>query len=699
MAMWSDASSVWATCARTGADSFQLYSDACLWRITPGGLLEDMRIQTKQIRAVAVIAAGLISMQASLHAGADQWRHYGGGLDGARFARSQIITPETVTGLERAWSFQTGDATRDDGRYFGRRSSFKATPILVDGKLVFSTGFNRVYALDPATGNELWRYDPKVDFAIQYSEMFTSRGVAAWSDPKADPDDKCATRIYLGTLDARLIAIDAADGRECDGFGTHGSVDLTKGIANFRRGDYSMTSAPTVVNGIIITGSSVGDNGAIELESGVVRGWDAGTGRLRWSWDPIPRAPGKPGWESWQSGSGRRTGAANVWTTIAADSERDLVFLPTTSPSPDFYGGARLGDNRYANSIVALSATSGKLVWAYQVVHHDLWDYDLASQPLLLELDFDGRSRAVLTLATKMGFIYVLDRETGDPLLPVTEREVPQSDVPGERAAVTQRFSSIALHPVATAMPKIWEYDATHANTCRRMIAGARYEGPFTPPRLNGTLLFPGNPGGVNWGSMAAHIERGIAFVGVNRLPTLVKLIPRKDFSRLARIGKLNGFDAQYTAQSGTPYGIARYEVYNRDNSLPCYEGPWATLVALDLSSGAKLWEVPAGVVPNLEKGSEADNWGFYVAGGPMATAGGVVFLATPFDHRLRAYDMHDGRVLWSAELPAQPHATPMSYELDGTQYVLIAAGGDRADGKGRGDYLVAFCLTEDKQP
>jgi quinoprotein glucose dehydrogenase len=658
-----------------------------------------MKVRIKQIRAATAIVVGLTLMLVLLRAGADDWGHYGGGLDGARFARGQIITPETVTGLERAWLFQTGDATHDDGRYFGRRSSFKATPILVGGKLVFSTGFNRVIALDPTTGGELWRYDPKVDFTIQYSEMFTSRGVAAWRDPEAEPDDECATRIFLGTLDARLIAVDAANGRECDGFGTRGLVDLTKGIANFRRGDYSMTSSPTVVNDTVITGSSVGDNGGVELDSGVVRGWDARTGRLRWSWDPIPRDPSKPGWESWEHGSGRRTGAANVWTTISADADRDLVFLPTTSPSPDFYGGSRLGDNRYANSIVALRATTGELEWAYQVVHHDLWDYDLASQPLLLELDIDGRSQAALALATKMGFVFVLDRETGIPLLPVTEREVPQSDVPGERAAPTQRVPSITLHPVAPAMPKTWEYDEVHANTCRQMIAGARYEGPFTPPSLNGTLLYPGNPGGVNWGSMAAHTERGIAFVAVNRLPTLVKLIPRKDFSRLARIGKLNGFDAQFTAQSGTPYGMARYEVYNRDNSLPCYEGPWATLVALNLSSGAKLWEVPAGVAPNLHKGSEAVNWGFYIAGGPMATAGGVVFLATPFDYRIRAYDMHDGRVLWSAELPAQPHATPMSYELDGAQYVLITAGGDRADGKGRGDYLVAFRLSQAKKP
>lgn len=658
-----------------------------------------MCAQIKHRTAVALIATALIAVQTPFHAVANEWLHYGSGLGGTRFAYSQIITPQTVTGLEPAWSFQTGDATLDDGRYFGRRSSFKATPILVDGKLVFSSGFNKVYALDPATGRMLWRYDPKVDFTIQYSEMFTSRGVAAWSDPQAALDDVCETRIFVGTLDARLIAIDAADGRVCEGFGAHGSVDLTEGIANFRRGDYSMTSAPLVVNGIVITGSSVGDNGGVELESGVVRGWDARTGRLRWSWDPIPRDPDKAGWSSWEDDSGRRTGAGNVWTTISADAERDLVFLPTTSPSPDFYGGARLGDNRFANSIVALRATSGDLVWAYQVVRHDLWDYDLASQPLLVELNIDGQDRAALALATKMGFVFVLDRETGDPLLPVSEREVPRSDVPGERTAAKQRFSSIALHPILSSMPKIWEYDAEHANICQRMVAGARYEGPFTPPSLDGTLLFPGNPGGVNWGSMAAHVERGIAFVGVNRLPTLVKLIPRKDFKRLSRIGTLNGFDAQYTAQSGTRYGMARYEVYNRDNSLPCYEGPWATLVALDLSTGAKLWEVPAGVAPGLEKGSKADNWGFYVAGGPIATAGGVVFLATPFDHRLRAYDMSDGTVLWSAELPAQPHATPMSYELDGTQYVVIAAGGDRVDGDGRGDYLIAFSLANNKNP
>jgi len=264
---------------------------------------------------------GLICAQTT---GAEQWQHYGGGLDGVRFARTAIVTPDTVSGLEQAWVYRTGDATRrdatrGDGGYFGRRSSFKATPIIVDGKLVFSSGFNRVYALDPATGAAIWQYDPEVDFTTQYSEMFTSRGVAAWTDPHAESDATCATRIYL----ARLIAIDAANGHACETFGKSGSIDLSKGVANFRRGDYSMTSPPAVVNGVVITGSSVGDNGGIELDSGVVRGWDARTGALLWRFDPIPRDSGTPGWETWENGSGRRTGAANVWSTIAADAARD----------------------------------------------------------------------------------------------------------------------------------------------------------------------------------------------------------------------------------------------------------------------------------------------------------------------------------------------------------------------------------------
>ncbi len=624
---------------------------------------------------------------------AEGWMHYGGGLDGARYADSDIVTPATIGGLKEAWRFRTGDSTDGEG-YFGKRSSFKATPILVDGKLVFSTGFNRIIALDPETGAKLWRFDPDIDFSIKYSEMFTSRGVAAWSDPEAEANAKCATRIYLGTLDARLISIDAADGALCETFGTEGEIDLSKGIPNYRRGEYSVTSPPTVVNGVVVVGSSIGDNGGVSLDHGVVRAYDARSGELRWQWDPVPRFKNSPGAETWENKSAARTGAANVWSVMAADEARDLIFLPTTSPSPDFYGGRRLGDNNFANSIVAIKASNGEVAWAYQIVRHDLWDYDLASQPMLLDVDHGDAKRPALILATKMGFVFVLDRETGEPIFPVTERPVPPSDVPGERAARTQRVPSISLHPTEKNDIEIWIRDDAHTARCQEMLAGVRYEGIFTPPSLEGTLVYPGNPGGVNWGSMAAQKEKYIAFVAVNRLPTVVKLIARKEYHRQKSTGKVNGVDAQFTSQSGTPFGIARYELFNDESGAHCLKGPWSTLVAININNGSVLWEAPAGRAPGIDDDDEAAEWGFFAIGGPMATKGGVVFHSTTFDQTLRGYDTDTGKVIWSAQLPAGAHATPMSYEIGGAQYVVITAGGALANEKGQGDYVVAYKLA-----
>ncbi|NNF67557.1 MAG: PQQ-binding-like beta-propeller repeat protein, partial [Gammaproteobacteria bacterium] len=520
-------------------------------------------------------------MMAAGQVGADPWPHYGGHLDGRRYVSSTILTPENTQDLKQAWVFRTGDVANGGDEYFGRTSSFKATPILIDGKLVFSSGFNRVYAINPVTGKELWRFDPGVNFARRYSEMFTSRGVAGWVDRQADRNSICASRIFLGTLDARLIAIDARSGKKCSAFGEQGAIDLSKGIRNFRRGEYSLTSPPTIVKGLVIVGSSIGDNGGAQMESGTVRAFDARTGELRWAFDPIPRDPDSPGWSTWKGKSALQTGAANVWGVMAADPGRDLVFLPTTSPSPDFYGGERLGDNAYANSIVALRASTGEFVWAYQLVRHDLWDYDLAAQPMLVDIDRAGESVPALLQATKMGFVFVLDRRTGKPLNSVEERPVPASAVPGEIAAKAQKFPMLKLHAFSDELPPIWQHSPEHVEACRNMLEGVRFEGIYTPPSLAGTLLYPGNPGGVNWGSMAAHERRGLAFVVVNRLPTVVKVIPRRQFRKQSNDGVFNGVEAQFTSQSGTPYGMARFELFNRANTLPCLEGPWATLVAI----------------------------------------------------------------------------------------------------------------------
>ena len=624
------------------------------------------------------------------------WSHYGATLAGDRFANVESIDATTIGQLEVAWQYRTGDAT-DGSDFDGRSSRLRATPIYFAGNIVFSTGFNRVIALDPATGAERWKFDPKVDFSHGYSEMFTSRGVAAWRSTGAHQSSGCHDRIFLGTLDARLIAIDAASGRKCRDFGENGEVDLSTGIQNYRRNDYSVTSPPTVVGQNVIVGSSIGDNGHAHLESGRVRAFDVVTGELVWSWDPIPRRPDHPGAETWQDDSNMTTGAANVWNVMSADSELDLVFLPTTSPSPDFYGGERLGANAYANSIVALKASTGEFVWAYQTVRHDLWDYDHAAQPLLFDfVASNGVTISALAQATKMGFVFVLNRETGEPLHEAQERTVAASDVPGEMAATTQRFPRIQLHDIDARPLKLWNHTAEHLQACEQMLEGVRYEGIFTPPSLQGTLLYPGNAGGTNWGSMAYDRTQRIGYLTVNRLPTVVKLIPREDFPALKKIGKFNGQDAQFTEQRGTPFGMARFELYDKKTVLPCLEGPWSSLVAIDLAEGAVLWERPAGVSLRVPKDSEAALWGDYASGGPIVTASGLVFLATPFDFALRAYSGSSGELLWETELPAGAHATPMGYTHAGRDYIVVAAGDRLRDAEGRGDFIIAFSLKND---
>lgn len=652
--------------------------------------------KVKRVSLITLVIKGCTSAIVACAAfgsfGSETWSHYGGSLSGDRYVSNSNIDRNTVGTLVEAWRYRSGDSTDGTG-YHGRSSNFKATPILVHDKLVFSTGFNRVMAIDPGTGREIWRFDPEVDFSLSYSEMFTSRGVAASVTNRSDDRDFCDNRVILGTIDARLIALDADSGKRCIEFGQKGTVDLSLGIRNYRKEHYSVTSPPTVVNDLIVVGLAVGDNHGVEVEPGVVRAFDVATGELVWSWDPIPRSENDPGAESWKRKSRKKTGGGNVWTTMAADSERDSVFLPTTSPAPDFYGGERIGDNEYTNSVVALKASTGEFLWGYQVLRHDLWDYDLAAQPLLFDhKDENGAIRPALAQATKMGFVFVLDRLTGKPLHSVKEVPVPQSDVPGEVAAETQRFPKLQLHATSPDGFKLWGHTEEHLKACERMMEGVRFEGTFTPPSLKGTLLFPGNPGGTNWGSMASDRVENLGYLTVNRWPTIVRLFPRKSYAAASRLGRFNTKSAQFNTQSGTPYGMARFDPVHND--IPCFVGPWATLVAVDLDLGEIVWETPAGKRPWIDLGEEANQWGSYTTGGPLVTSGGIVFLATSSDKMIRAYDGKYGEVLWEHELPAGADATPMGYRYGDSEYIVITAGGSLRSGHGRGDYVIAFELS-----
>ena len=566
------------------------------------------------------------------------------------------INTKNVGKLKVAWTYRTG--ALEPATALNRKAAFESTPLLVDGTLYVTTPFNHVIALDPATGVQKWKYDPKIDRTRNYSEV-TNRGVAAWIDPKAARNMPCRLVLFEGTLDARLLAIDGKSGKLCY------EVDLTGGVDHHDTGDYQVTSAPTVVGDFVITGSSIGDNGAVDMERGLVRAYDARTGRLRWSWDPIP----------WAASQKPRTGAANAWSTFAADVKRDLVFIPTGSASPDYYGGLRPDDNRHANSVVALKASTGQLVWSFQAIHHDLWDYDIAAPPLLI----DFRGRPAVAVNTKIGNLFVLDRETGKPLAPIEERPAPKSDVPGETASPTQPMPAWpALVPQKFNLDDVYGATPETKQWCRDQLRGVRNEGMFTPPSLQGTVVFPGHVGGVNWGGAAWDPSRNLLFANTNRLIAVVKLIPRDEAPAAARASRELGRDIEIARQTGTPYAVAR-EFLISPGRTPCNPPPWNALVAFDLAAGKPKWESPVGPMATL--------------GGPIATAGGLVFTGAAMDTYFRAFDSSTGAEVWKAELPASAQAIPMTYEFGGKQYVVISAGGHGKLGTKMGDSVVAFAL------
>ena len=633
-----------------------------------------------------VCTAALPAVAAAQATATTEWPAYGGDAGGKRYAPLTQITVANVSSLRLAWVYRTGDLL--DGR--GR---FEATPLLVDGTLYLATPLGRVIALDPATGTEHWNFDPHIDLHGDYGD-FANRGVSTWVDGVALSGASCRRRIYVATVDARLIALDGVTGKSCEHFGARGSVDLTRGLLNapMYASEYGVTSPPAVVGDLVIVGSAVSDNKRTDAPSGVVRAYDARTGRERWSWDPVPRDSATPGYDTWRGRWAHATGGANAWSVLSADPAADLVFVPTGSASPDYFGGERLGQNLYANSVVALRASTGALVWHFQVVHHDLWDYDVPAQPVVFTLRRDGRETPAIAVATKMGHIFILDRRTGAPLFPVEERPVPHTDVPGEETWPTQPFPPPAFRLVPESLPASDAFGITPAarEQCRQYIAARRSEGIFTPPSLRGMVVFPGNLGGSNWSGIAIDERRGLIVAPTNRLAMVVTLIPR-DSLRAARMAHP---DIETGRMRGTPFGMTRQLLWTgeRDRGL-CNPPPWGQLAALDLAAGRVKWQVPVGFLPWLADKPEARHWGSPGVGGALVTAGGLVFIAGTLDQHLRAFDLETGRELWSMPLPAGGHALPMTYATGGRQYVVLAAGGHDRLRTTFGDHVLAFTL------
>jgi quinoprotein glucose dehydrogenase len=663
-------------------------------------------------RAVCLILRATILIAATIGAGgmnqsafaqspdASDWGYYGGDMFGQRFSSLDEINRKNVSHLAVAWTFRTGE----NGAGFARASkmSFEATPVLGFGLLYLETPTNIIFALDPETGVQRWRFDPHIDRSLSYGEV-TSRGVSLWEDSDTKHQGVCVRRIFTGTLDARLLAVDAATGTPCKDFGTDGEVDLTTGMRLVDKADYLVTSPPAIYQNVVVVGSAIGDDRASSVERGVIRGFDARSGALLWSFDPLPDSPTHPAAAEWDLAQANSTGAANSWGVMSIDEDNGLVLIPTGSASPEFFGGSRLGSNRFANSLVALQARSGKLAWQQQLVHHDLWDFDLAAQPVLGDIELQGIPVPAVIQATKTGMLYIFDRAKGQPLFPINEKPVPPSSVAGEQAWPTQPFSS--LPSLVSQKPldpeEAWGVTFWDRGKCRDMIAAHRNEGIFTPPDTRGTILSPGYLGGVNWGGIVFDESRQRVIAAVNHLPMVLTLVPQAEAEAQMKSGDFP--NSEFGKQTGTPYTMRREPLLS-PWGLPCTAPPWGTLASIDLRRNRIVWQVPLGSTANIGPWfAPTRDFGTPNLGGPIGTAGDLVFVGAAMDSYFRAFDIETGRELWKYHLPAGGQATPMTYRAgrNQRQFVVIAAGGHGGLKTPRGDYVIAFALptTASKKP
>jgi quinoprotein glucose dehydrogenase len=639
-------------------------------------------------RGIAVTLAALSVAGAA----ASDWPELGRDKAGTRYSPLGRITPANVADLEIAWTWATGEMTRRGPA--ADKATEQGIPILAAGNLMVCTAFNRIVALDPASGAERWAFDPGIDTALGDKGGFKCRGVAQWRDDEVPASAPCHERLLFGTNDLRLFAIDARTGRRCPGFGDNGEVAVPTARPLAFKGEVSHHSVPAIVNGVVVLGSSIADDYRADTPSGRVQAFDARSGARLWAFDPVPRDPDDPAAPTWEDGAAQRAGSANVWGHMAVDEARDLVFLPTSTPAPDAYGGLRPGANAYANSIVALRGATGEVVWHFQIVHHSVWDYDLAAQPLLVDLPRDGGSVPALVQNTKQGLVFVFHRETGAPLFPVEERPVPAGDVPGEWYAPTQPFPlrPPPLVPHGATPEDAWGFTFWDERVCRRYIEGLRHGPIYTPPSLEGTVVSPWTAGGVNWGGAAWDPQRRWMIVNTSRIMKVMKLTPA-DAPAPRAADDPDGFELDPAHRlAGTPYDYQEGLLLS-PLGAPCNPPPWGALTAVDLVAGEIVWEVPLGSIEAFLPVPIPWRLGTPNIGAPIVTAGGLVFIGATMDARLRAFDLTTGEELWSAKLPASAMTSPITYEAGGRQYVAIMAGGSAEMPGPRAETVFAFAL------
>ena len=636
---------------------------------------------------VALSGFLLLLMAATVRADDSGWLHYGGDQGGKHYSTAEQINRDNVAALDVAWSHRSGDMARYGDEM--NNTSTQSTPILLPAaageSLVYCTPFNRVIALDPGSGEQRWQFEPQID--RRGDRPFRCRGVSYAEDATVASGRACRHRLYLGTHDRKLWAIDATNGKPCAQFGAGGKVVLY-GEEGYVPGDVSNSSAPLVANGVVVVGSTVIDFARSKTPRGTVQAFDSSSGAPLWQFDPLQGYP--------------NSGSANVWAPMSVDEENGLLFMPTSAASPDYYGTDRPGNGLYANSIVAVDLHSGAVRWHFQHVRHDLWDYDTPAQPILFNWKKGGQQIPALAQLTKQGFIFVFNRLTGRPLWEITEQPVPPSQIPGEYTATTQ--------PKPIAPPQLlnpflmpadaWGLTPWDRASCRKQLASLHNLGLFTPTSETLTLMYPGSLGGPNWGGGALVADSGVLLVNVNNVAFTGQLIPTPrdlDPGMRKQDHPAAGHRMQVTMQ-GTPYNI---EIGSLQSPLgiPCNPPPWGKLVAVDLLRGIILWEKALGSVHEMGPITAPFDieWGTPNLGGGIATAGGLFFIGATMDRRIRAFDVKNGDTLWQHTLPVDATATPMTYTYKGRQYVVINAGGHHMFGRSYGDYVYAFALP--RQP
>lgn len=618
------------------------------------------------------------------------WPTFGNDAGGSQYSSLDQINTKNIGKLKVAWTHRSGDFSEVGSPTGG--SNMEVTPIQANGMLYYCTPFNRVFALDPATGKEKWVYDPTVAknadgklLLEKPKRAMTCRGVSYWEAAQPEAGAACQRRIFKGDAYANLYAIDADTGQPCLDFGAakgHPGYASQLDYDNHGQGFAGAMSSPSAVVGDVVVATSAANDGLVDAADGVVRGFDVRTGEMKWEFNPI------------SADKSDQTGAANVWTTTSADIKRGLVFLPTTSPSTDYYGGERLFDIPLSDATVAVSTETGKVVWSYQTVRHDLFDYDLVGHPLLVNIEKDGRRIDVAITQTKMGWLFVHDRETGVPLWPIEERAVPQSDLPGEKSAPTQPVP-IGIDAFAGQVMKredLFGLTPIDKAWCQREFDTMRYDGMYTPPSEKGTLLFPSALGGGNWGGAAFDQASNMLIIKAENLASRLKFIKKVDGEKE---DKVPGVDYLTRPLQGTPYRTEG-EIFMSPLGIPCTPTPWGTLTAIDMGTGKLKWQIPLGQVKKFGVTiPDSFGWGSPNIGGPIITGGGLIFVAAALDEKLRALDLASGKELWQSKLPVPGMAVPMTYMAGGKQYVVIAAGGHSRVETPLGDHLIAYTLVD----